>query len=300
MPIKTIFFTFSLLLLFTCSLMAQSTAIRKDTTANGDTIIIYKAPLVINKKVFLEDTTPEPVKKYYIDFLIGGGLNYPFEKLKNSLPYHSSYSTASSAVLGGILNKQITSRISIGVGVQMAFIEAKQRYTWLKKEESISKELRIDTLDIYVVTNPMNQKDTLIYLTEQSERAIISTQWNETNYNYNNKAMLIDFPIQLRLMVFDKGIQLSVLSGIVPSVVLYQQKSKLKIEDDIIIPTPKLNYWSFGGIIGLEIAKRFSDNAMLFSQLIYKKTLLPSVPAHDFVEYRSQVLSLNIGLRKFF
>ena len=189
-------------------------------TSYTDTIVIYKDPLVIRKKIYL---APPAIleRQWYAELAVGGGW------FKNN--YSDQNSNGISEKLNQVIVPTYTANIGlfifrkftkwdIGLGIQIENYKEKFAFDAVKTNVEATPYLRTDTIDIYY--NVINTDTTYFYVEETTLQNKYDTQTTSEKLNANNTSTFLAIPFQIKYKIFDKKIGLQILVGIVPAMVV--------------------------------------------------------------------------------
>ncbi len=209
-----IFFTF-----FIADTLGQR--IKADSTNHyTDTVVIYKDPLVIRKKIYV---APAAIieRHWYGELAVGGGWfkNNFYDQNSNGISekLNQVIATTYTANIGVSLFRKFT-KWDIGLGIQIENYKENFSFDAVKTTVEAIPYLRTDTIDIYY--NVINNDTNYFYVEETTLQNKYSPQTTSEKFDANNTSTFLALPFQIKYKIFDKKIGLQIVAGIVPAMVV--------------------------------------------------------------------------------
>ena len=211
---SAIFFTY-------CVGYTLGQTIKTDSTNHyTDTVVIYKDPLVIRKKIYVE---PPEIRErhWYAELTLGGG------GFKNN--FYVKNSNGVSKQLNQLIVPTYTANVGlslfrkyakwdIGLGIQIEQYKEKFAFDAIRTTINNIPYWRTDTIDIYY--NVINADTNYFYVEETTLQNKYNTQTTSEKFNADNTSTFLALPFQIKYKIFDKKIGLQIVVGIVPAMVV--------------------------------------------------------------------------------
>lgn len=295
-----------LVLFFLCWAMnfvalAQINPMRKDSIAVADTVVIVREPLIINKKIFIEEPEIIVPKKYFASLYFGMGL--PTYKivdqgnsiLKPSLQEKNCYNF-------GLDIHRDYKRWSVGAGLQLQYARERIQHQWNVQRNETIAFLENDTLDTYIVRNPTNQQDTTIYVIEQSEKSKLISGMDNKSVLKNNNTFYLEIPVSIIYKLIDKKIKTSIVLGIISGIMLGGNAQHLQpdAEDLWSLQPAKLNHFTASYMLGLDMAYSLSITHSVFVASSYRNDIFSVINNSTQASIHRQLIQFQAGTRIYF
>lgn len=281
--------------------IAQDNPLLQDSVAVADTVIIIKEPLIINKKIFVEEPEIVVVKKYFASLYFGIGLpKYQILDHANSIFKPSMHEKNYYHI--GIDAHRDYKRWGVGMGLQVLYARELVQYQWnVQRSESVAF-WENDTLDIYIVRNPANQLDTTIYVIEQSEKSKMITGLEGKSVLKNNNTFYLEIPFSIRYKLIDKKIKTSIVLGIISGIMVSGNAQHLQpnVEDVWSLQKAKLSHFTASYMLGLEMAYSLSESSSVFVASSFRNDIFSVTNINTQASIHRHLVQLQAGTRIYF
>ena len=295
-------YIFSAIFFIVSIAFASGQTIKPDsTTKYTDTVVIYKDPLVIRKKVFV---APPAIaeRKWYAELTINGGLyqnnfysknaNGISEILKNTI-------VPTCAVSIGLSLYRKFSKWDIGVGIQLSNYKEKFNYDAVKTTVITTPYLRTDTIDTYY--NVINADTNYFYVEETSIQNKYTTQTTTENINTTNTSTFFSIPCQVKYKLIDRKIGLQIVIGIIPSMIVAAKGSSLLERGSgyEVVDLRKQNFTtlSLSGNLGLALVYPILPRTKVSLQPLYSTQLTNIAASNQPYILKRNIFTIQVGIQ---
>lgn len=276
--------------------------IKSDSTNHyTDTVVIYKDPLVIRKKIYV---APPAIKErqWYAELTFGGGL------FKNNFYNHNldGVSEKLNQVIVPTLNAAIGISLfrkfmkwDIGLGIQLDYYKEKFAFNAVKTAIEAMPYLRTDTIDIYY--NVINTDTNYFYVEETTLQYKYNSQTTSEKFNTNNTSTFLAIPFQIKYKIIDKKIALQIVAGILPTMVVTAKGSSLISipSDNKVVDLIKQYFstFSISGTLGFAMSYPILPGTKISLQPMYSTHLSNIAASNQPYSLKRNRFAVQVGIQ---